>query len=137
MKNILTIGQLAGQTSVGVETIRFYERKGLIPEPPRTAAGYRQYSDESVKQVSFIRHAKELGFSLKEIQELLSLRASPGTQCADVRSKAEVKVGEIDQKIATLNNMKSALSKLIVQCSGSAPASACPIMEALDTEMEI
>jgi MerR family mercuric resistance operon transcriptional regulator len=137
MKIALSIGKLATKTGVGIETIRFYERKGLIPEPPRTAAGYRQYSVDSVQRIAFIRHAKYLGFSLKEIKELLSLRASPRSSCADVRSKAEEKIGEIKRKVAALNNMKSALSKLIKQCNDRTPTSACPILEALDTEMKI
>ena len=136
METALSIGKLAKQTGVGIETIRFYEREKLIPEPPRTAAGYRQYSEESIQRVSFIRHAKELGFSLKEIRELLSLQASPRSSCADVRSKAQLKIGEIDRKIAALRAMKKALANLVEQCAGKTPVSACPILEALNTEVK-
>ncbi len=132
MKKTITIGQLAKQTGVGIETIRFYENKGLIPEPPRTAAGYRQYPDDSLKRVCFIRHAKELGFSLKEIKELLALRASPKANCAKVRKEAEQKRWEIEQKIEALTKMKTALDELINQCDGNAAASICPILKSLN-----
>ena len=84
----LTIGRLANASGVGVETIRFYEREGLLPEPPRKRSGYRQYPADAVARVLFIRRAKELGFTLKEITELLKLRVDPDTSCADVRALA-------------------------------------------------
>lgn len=128
----LTIGKLARMAGIGIETIRFYEREGLIPDPPRRASGYRQYPEQSVRRVRFIRGAKDLGFSLKEIRELLSLRASPRACCADVRRRAESKVDNIDGKIQSLRAMRKALSTLIKQCSGHAPVSECPILESLD-----
>ena len=91
----LTIGQLARQAAVGVETIRFYEREGLLAEPERRPSGYRQYPAEVVRRVRFIRHAKELGFTLKEIQELLELRVDPVSSCADVRRHARAKIADI------------------------------------------
>ncbi|MDK1031917.1 MAG: heavy metal-responsive transcriptional regulator, partial [Planctomycetia bacterium] len=114
----LTIGKVAHHAGVGVETIRFYEREGLIEEPPRRQSGYRQYPEEAVSRIRFIRRAKELGFSLKEIKELLSLRASPRARCADVRKRAEAKINDIEQKVRTLQRMKKALVKLTVACSG-------------------
>ncbi len=134
MKNTLTIGQLADKTGVGIEAIRFYENKGLIPEPPRTAAGYRQYPDDSVNRICFIRHAKELGFSLKEIRELLFLRAAPKTNCTKVRKEAEHKRREIEQKITALMKMKNALDDLIDQCDGKTAASICPILKSLNAQ---
>lgn len=128
----LTIGKLATQSGVGIETVRFYERNGLIPKPPRSDAGYRLYSNEAVRRVQFIRHAKDLGFSLKEIKELLSLRASPRAKCTDVRAKATAKIADIESRIASLKAMKKALAMLIAQCSGDEPATACPILEALN-----
>ena len=83
----LTVGQLAKRAGVGVPTIRFYERRGLLPEPERRPSGYRQYVSDSVQRVRFIRHAQELGFSLREVQELLSLSRDPGSSCADVRTR--------------------------------------------------
>ena len=87
----LTIGQLARNGGVGVETVRFYERKGLLAEPDRRPSGYRQYDEDVVDRLRFIRRAKELGFTLNEIKELLSLRIDPTTTCADVKSRAEEK----------------------------------------------
>lgn len=132
----MTIGQLAKSAEVGVETIRFYEREGLIEEPPRRASGYRQYPAETVERVRFIRRAKELGFTLKEIKELLSLRAAPRTRCADVRRRAEAKVRDIDEKVRTLQAMRKALTKLIAECSGQGPVTDCPILEALGSDAE-
>ncbi len=128
----LTIGTVARQAGVGVETIRFYERKGLIAEPPRSESGYRQYSGQAVSRVRFIRRAKELGFTLKEIKELLSLRASPKSRCGDVRMRAEAKIGDIEQKVRALQRMKKALVKLTAACTGRGPVAECPILEALE-----
>jgi MerR family transcriptional regulator, copper efflux regulator len=130
----LTIGQLARSAGVGVETIRFYEREGLLHEPARTRSRYRQYTVEAVRRVRFIRHAKELGFSLKEIQELLELRVDPRSTCADVRLRARTKVADIEQRIAALARMKVALEALARSCRGRGPTNACPILDALDRE---
>src|SRR5947208_10875572 len=104
--NTLTIGQVAKYAGVGVETLRFYEREGLIEEPPRRESGYRQYSADVVKRILFIKRAKELGFSLGEIQELLSLRVDPETTCTDVKRQAEARIADIEHKIADLVRMK-------------------------------
>lgn len=133
MKN-LTIGQLAKKTGVNIETVRYYERRGLIPVPPRRESGYRQYSQDAVTRIQFIKHAKELGFSLKEILELLSLRVDPDTSCADVKRQAGDKIVEIDEKIQALQRMKEALTKLAAACKGVGPTSECPILEALNSE---
>ena len=130
----MTIGQLAKKTEVNVETIRFYERRGLMPKPLRRESGYRQYSDDDIARVRFIRRAKELGFSLKEILELLSLRVDPDTTCGDIKRRAETKIADIDQKIRTLQGMKKALAKLVALCRGRGPTSECPILEILDSE---
>ena len=115
----LTIGQLAGRAEVGVETVRFYERKGLLEEPERRSSGYRQYDERGVDRLRFIRRAKELGFTLNEIKELLSLRLDPTTTCADVKSRAEEKIDDIQDKIRTLQRMKTALVKVTKACSGT------------------
>lgn len=128
----LTIGKLAKKADVNIETIRYYERKGLIPEPPRRESGYREYSDEATKRILFIKHAKDLGFSLKEVDELLSLKIDPETTCIDVKSKAEEKIADIDDKIKILKGMKKALVIVTETCSGAGPASECPILEALE-----
>lgn len=129
-----TIGQVAGRAGVGVETVRFYEREGLISQPTRRASGYRQYGEETVARLRFIRRAKELGFTLKEIAELLSLRLDPATTCADVKSRAAAKTQDIEARIETLQRMKRAMVKLTQACSGRGSSSECSILEALDHE---
>ncbi len=128
----LTRGQLAKRAKVNIETVRYYERRGLIPKPHRRESGYRQYSDETVKRIQFIKHAKDLGFSLKEINELLSLKLDPKTSCSEVRNRAEAKISDIEDKIITLQKMKKALVKLTRACSGTGPVNECPILEALE-----
>ena len=132
----LTIGQVAERSGVGVETVRFYEREGLIPKPDRSSSGYRQFDDEAIARLHFIKRAKELGFTLNEIKELLSLRLDATTSCADVRSRAEAKIADIDEKIRTLRRMKTALKKLTSECSGDGAASECSILDALDSQQK-
>lgn len=130
----LTIGKVAAQAGVGVETVRFYEREGLIDEPPRGPSGYRQYPESVVPRLLFIKRAKELGFTLNEIKELLSLRLDPQTTCADVKQRAETKIADIEEKMRSLRRMKKALVKLTESCSGRGPVDDCPILEALDPQ---
>jgi MerR family copper efflux transcriptional regulator len=130
----LTIGQLADRAGVGIETVRFYEREGLLEEPNRKDSGYRQYEENVVARLRFIKGAKELGFSLKEIKELLALRVDPNTTCAEVRSKAEAKITDIEEKIQTLQRMKKALVNVTKQCGGRGPTSECPILEAMEPQ---
>lgn len=128
----LTIGKIANEAGVGVETIRFYEREGLLDKPSRRASGYRQYSQEAVERIRFIRRAKDLGFSLKEIRELLELRIEPNATKADIRNRAEEKVKEISEKIKNLQHMKRALERLVSACSGKGSVGDCPILEAME-----
>lgn len=130
----LTIGQVAKNAGVNVETIRFYERQGLIGKPPRRLSGYRQYEPDIVRRIRFIQRAKELGFSLREITELLSLRVARGSTCADVRARALSKMKDIDAKITVLQGMRGALVRLSEACVGRGPVSECPILDALDPE---
>lgn len=132
----LKVGEVAKQAGVNLQTIHYYERRGLLPKPPRTGSNYRAYPTDAVLRVRFIKRAQELGFTLKEIKELLSLRAAPRTRCSDVRRRAEAKVQDIDEKVRTLQAMRRALTKLIGECSGSGPVTECPIVEALDSEDE-
>lgn len=130
----LTIGKLAQHAGVNIETIRYYERRGLIPDPPRRESGYREYPRDSLERLRFIRHAQEVGFTLKEISELLSLRVDPETTCADIRTRAERKIAEVENKIRALGKMKEALITLKTACRGQGPTSECPILDALDAE---
>jgi Hg(II)-responsive transcriptional regulator len=127
----LTIGALAREAGVGVETVRFYERRGLLPEPERKASGYRQYAPDDVETLRFIRRAKELGFTLREIQELLSLRFDATATRYDVRKQARAKIEDIERRIADLTRMKGALADLVASCHGDGPAAGCPIITAL------
>ena len=128
----LSIGKVAQLAEIGIETIRFYEREGLIAEPPRRESGYRQYPEDTVARLRFIRRAKELGFSLKEIKELLSLRIGLQTDCADIQERAEAKIHDIEEKIQTLQRMKKVLAPLAAACPGQGPVSECPILDALE-----
>ena len=125
----MTIGRLAERSGVNVETIRFYERKGLIAQPTRPVSGYRKYDELTAGRIRFIQRAQELGFTLSEIRQLLSLRVDPRTSCADVRAKAKDKVADIDGKLATLRRMRRALVQITNTCSGAGPTSDCPILE--------
>jgi MerR family copper efflux transcriptional regulator len=127
-----TVGQVAKRAGVGIETVRFYERHGLLDEPERRASGYRQYGDDDVAVLRFIRRAKRLGFTLKEIKALLALRLDGSATRSDVRGQATAKVRDIDAKIRDLQRMRDALSGLVDACHGDGPATGCPILEALN-----
>lgn len=131
----LKTGELAKRAGVNIETIRFYERKGLLPVPPRRESGYREYPSENVRLLRFIKRAQELGFSLAEIKELLALRVQKGTTCAEVREQAEHKLEDVRQKIADLKAIERALGKLTASCTGRGPLTQCPILENLDGEL--
>ena len=135
MKNpdALTIGKLARHGGVNIMTIRYYERRGLLPAPARTTSGYRLYADDAVRRLQFIRQAQLLGFSLTEIQDLLSLRMQPGTTCADIRKRAKEKIVAVENKIEDLVRIKNALAGLASACRGKGPTAECPILEALET----
>ena len=132
----LTIGKLAQQVTVGQDTIRFYEREGLIPEPPRTSSGYRQYPAETATRLRFILRAKNLGFALKEIKELLSLRLDKLTRRADVRQQASDKIRDLDGKIRDLQGMRARLRALERACFDQTTSDECPILKALRTQDE-
>jgi Hg(II)-responsive transcriptional regulator len=131
----MTIGQIAERTGVGVETVRFYERQGLLPEPPRRPSGYRQYPEGTVRRLRFIRRAKELGFSLREIHELLALRADSPELCHDLRGQAAAKLADLEERIADLERMRRALSELARTCE-SHRGSGCPLLDALERSEE-
>lgn len=132
----LTIGGLAKAAGIGVETVRFYERRGLIPEPPRTASGYRQYAPGVVERLRFIRRAQGLGFTLAEISELLDLRVDEVAACGAVEAQAREKLDQVAAKIDELRRMQAALSRLVEKCEAREPTSECPILEALEERAE-
>jgi MerR family copper efflux transcriptional regulator len=130
----LTIGRLASEAGINLETVRYYERQGLMPKPPRSSSGYRLFPVDAAQRLRFIKRAQEIGFSLKEIRELLALRVSPKTSSAEIRKRAEAKITDIEGKIKSLESMRKSLRKLTNACAGCGPISECPIIESLDRE---
>ena len=130
--NTLTIGKLASQAGVGVETVRFYERSGLLDQPARPARGFRRYPDAAIKRLRFIRQARDLGFNLDEIGDLLALRLSPSATCENVRDRTQEKIIEIDRRIDLLSTMRASLSELLASCDLDGPATDCPILDHLE-----
>jgi Hg(II)-responsive transcriptional regulator len=130
----LRTSQAARRGGVNPETIRYYERRGLLPRPPRTGSGYRAFSDESVRRIRFIKRAQRLGFSLREIEDLLTLRARSGRSCANVQAKAKAKIADIDAKLQQLSGMRRTLAQLVATCARRGTTNACPILDSLDTE---
>jgi|SRR5712691_104448 MerR family mercuric resistance operon transcriptional regulator len=130
----LTVGEVAKRAAVHIETLRYYERQGLVARPPRSRSNYRLYPEETVQRIQFIKRAQQLGFSLKEIRELLALRATPQIQCADVRERALAKIREIEHKVRTLQAMHTALTRLVAACAGQGHIADCPILESLNTD---
>ena len=128
----LLIGELAEKVNVNKETIRYYERKGLIPNPPRNESGHRQYSQIDVKRAEFIKRTQSLGFSLKEINDLLMLKIEPGTTCKDIQKIVELKIFDVDQKITDLMLIKKTLKNLAGRCTSKGPVSDCPILDELE-----
>jgi len=127
-----SIGQLAQAADAGVETIRYYERRGLMPEPPRAASGYRRYPDDAAQRLRFIRRAKRLGFTLDEIMALLRLQA--GGERAEVKAVAEAKLVEIETRLNDLERMRDTLRDVTRRCSGHGPVAGCPIIETLSDD---
>ena len=130
--NTLRTGEVARQAGVNVETLRFYERQGILSEPPRRMSGYREYPPETVNLIRFVKRAQELGFSLKEIRELLDLRNVPQRASKKVRRLVQDKIGEIAHKIRDLDAMRQALGDLLCACEDRATAADCPIIESLN-----
>ncbi len=132
----LRTGEVAAQAGVNVQTLRYYERRGLLKEPERRPSGYREYPPDTVRRIRFIKRAQELGFTLTEIEDLLRLRDDQELACAEVRSAAETKMEDIEQKIRQLRAMKRALGVLVATCATEGSPRHCPILEALDDGKE-
>ncbi len=123
-----TIGQLAKEAGVNIETVRFYERKGLIQQPPKPITGYRHYSDDILRRIHFIKHAQLLGFTLAEVASLFQLNDTP---CNQVQLLAESKLESVQTKLQDLKRLEKALKKLLKQCNNNQDKSCCPIVDAL------
>jgi MerR family copper efflux transcriptional regulator len=124
----MKIGEVARLSGTGIETIRFYEREGLLPVPERRPSGYRQYDESTVERLEYIRGAKELGFTLAEIRELLALSFAAHAGCDHVRRRAEAKVADIEGKIRSLQRMKRSLGKIVERCRAKDAADDCPLV---------
>jgi Hg(II)-responsive transcriptional regulator len=134
MGNGMRIGEVAAQAGVNVQTLRYYERRGLLEEPERRPSGYRVYAPEAVRLVRFIKKAQDLGFTLREVQALLRLRENRPRNRTRVRELAEAKIRDIDEKTRRLRAIRKALTVLTESCACRGSALECPILEALDDE---
>ena len=130
----LTIGAVAKRVGVAIDTIRFYEREGLLPEPERRASGYRSYGVGTIAQLRFIRRAKQLGFTLEEIRELLALSADRQRGVKAVKKRAQERLAAIDQRIVELQRVRDGLAQLVESCPGHGAPEQCPILQALSGE---
>ena len=128
----MSIGQVAAAAAVNIQTVRYYERRGLLSPARRTPSGYRQYNEDAVARLRFIKHAQELGFSLKEIDELLALRVRRGSACDAVERKTRQKIDLVEQRIRDLERIKRTLQKLADACAARELTQECPILEALE-----
>lgn len=131
----MKIGALAQRTDVGIDTIRYYEREGVIPPPMRRESGYRDYGDDDVARLRFVRRAKQLGFTLPEIRELLDLTASASGDMAGLNSRAQAKLDDVNGRIDELVRMRDALQLLVEACPGHGALEGCPIMAALSEDV--
>ena len=133
---MLRIGEVAARSRVGIETIRYYERQGLIDAPLRSASGYRQYSEDVVDRIDFYQKARMLGFSLGESRELLELRVNTVIESADVKRKAVAKIEDLKSKIGALESMKNSLEVLVYRCNDTEPIGQCPILSSCDKKRD-
>lgn len=133
---VLTISAVARRARVPLDTIRYYERRGLLPAPPRSAGGYRQYPTDAVRRVTFIKRAQALGFTLEEIGELLALRIIPDGTCGAVEHRARAAMDRIDAKLGELARMRDAISRLVTACCSDHPPDECPMLAALDEQAD-
>ena len=131
----LTIVELAKESGVHLETIRYYEREGLMPAPPRKSSGHRAYPPSAARRLRFIKRVQELGFTLSEIREWLTLRAESDEDCSEVCRQAQEKIGEVRTKIRQVQAIEEALQHLTAGCSGDRPISERGILEALDRDV--
>ena len=130
----LRIGQVAAEASVNVETVRYYERTGMLAVPARTDTGYRQYDAEAVRRIRFIKHAQALGFSLKEIRDLLALRVRHGAACGAIERQTRKKIALTDDKLRELTALRRTLKGLVTSCEARETTAECPVLEILETE---
>ncbi|MGH9106150.1 MAG: MerR family transcriptional regulator [Acidimicrobiales bacterium] len=124
--------QVAAEAGVNVQTLRYYERRGLLPEPDRSGSGYRAYGEDAVRTVRFVKGAQQLGFSLEEVETLLHLASGGPENCDAAKVMAAEKLGQLDAKIATLSAMRDSLRQLVATCERTPDKRLCPLLEAID-----
>ena len=129
-------GEVARKAGVNKETVRYYEKRGLIPEPDRRRSGYRIFTRRHIDQIRFIKRAQELGFTLSEIKELLELRTDEESSCSEIKKEAQEKYLDVVEKINDLKNIRDTLLELIDSCDEKGPTSDCPILQALEGKTE-
>lgn len=132
----MKIGELAKRAGVAVDTVRFYERQGLLPAPQRQASGYRRYDEADVRRLRFIRRAKSLGFTLGEIQELLALSSRRGEDMVGLKAAALEKLADVDAKLTELQRIRAGLEALVAACPGHGALERCPILTALSEDAQ-
>lgn len=128
MPDAMQISAFAGAAGVPKETVRYYERRGLMPEPRRGPSGYRRYDQAAVARMQFIKRAQDLGFSLHEIEQLLAVRSTPDADAMRVKALVERKLDELTAKIRALRRQEEELTRLVAACDGQGPAEECPIL---------
>ncbi len=128
----LTIGKLAKRAGVSTDTVRFYERCGLLQPPARSASNYRLYPEKEVRRLKFIVRAKNLGFTLNEIKDLLTLRGDPNATKGQVKALAEAKIADLKERIAEMQRILATLIRITETCNGEGPTDDCPILAAMD-----
>jgi len=133
---VLKIGDVARSAKLSIDTVRFYEREGLLGRVRRSSAGQRQYDAETVRRLAFVRRATALGFSLAEVKSLLTLRVSSRTPCERVRDRALTKLADIDRRIAELHEMRDALARLAQGCEGGGALGSCPFLDELGRPLD-
>jgi DNA-binding transcriptional MerR regulator len=129
-------GEVATRAGVNIQTLRYYERRGLLGRPPRTTSGYRRYSDDAVRIVRFVKRAQELGFTLDEAEQLLRLRRVHASRRAPVRALVTAKLADVESKLRQLAAMRAALRQMLSACCGDG-ALECPILEALEPDGDV
>ena len=129
--------QVADQAGVNIQTLRYYERRGLLPEPKRSDSGYRSYDTQAVRTIRFIKGAQQLGFSLEEVDSLLDLATGGPRNCDAAKALATEKIGDLEAKIARLSVMRDSLSQLIATCDRSPDERDCPLLEAIEDDIVI
>lgn len=130
----MRIGEVAVASGVPTGTVRYYERRGLIPIPPRAASGYREYAADTVERIRFIRRAQDFGFTLQQIRELLELRAGSAATCSAVEVRTRAKIEDVRRRIHELERLETVLERLAESCAARTPSSDCPVLEMLSEE---